>query len=165
MLIEPAIFLRKIRNDFFIAGGKIVAKDFRNLDEVLSLEENTIFNCTGLGAKALFGDEEMEPAKGQLVFMPPDEAVDYLCVARRNPARGIIPARRLEPAPGGGGNRTDYRRQQGSLREFRLGRVRGDRIEHRRCGAVARLRIFDDVLHYGADDFTGAMLEQPVPGV
>lgn len=80
MLIEPAMFLRRIRNDFFIAGGAIVARDFRDLREVLSLEESTIFNCTGLGAKALFDDEELEPAKGQLVFIPPDPAVDYLTV-------------------------------------------------------------------------------------
>ena len=84
MLIEPAMFLRRVRNDFFIAGGKIVARDFRNLDEVLSLEEATIFNCTGLGAKALFDDEEMQPAKGQLVLIPPDPAVDYLSVGGGN---------------------------------------------------------------------------------
>ena len=80
MLIQPAQFLRRVRNDFFIAGGKIVARDFKSLSEVLSLEENTIFNCTGLGAKALFDDEEMQPAKGQLVFLPPDPEVDYLSV-------------------------------------------------------------------------------------
>ena len=109
MLIEPAIFLRKIRNDFFIAGGKIVAKDFRNLDEVLSLEENTIFNCTGLGAKALFGDEEMEPAKGQLVFMPPDEAVDYLCVGGGRGVTYMFP-RRGEILLGGSFQRGDWSR-------------------------------------------------------
>ena len=80
MLIEPAQFLRRVRNDFFIAGGKIVARNFASLDDVLSLEESTIFNCTGLGAKALFDDEEMQPVKGQLVFLPPDPQVDYLSV-------------------------------------------------------------------------------------
>ena len=84
MLIEPAMFLRRVRNDFFIAGGKIVARDFKDLDEVLSLEEATIFNCTGLGAKALFDDEEIQPAKGQLVLIPPDPAVDYLSVGGGN---------------------------------------------------------------------------------
>jgi len=80
MLIQPAVFLRRIRNDFLIAGGRIVARDFGNLSELLSLGEATIFNCTGLGAKALFDDEELEPAKGQLVFIPPDPAVDFLSV-------------------------------------------------------------------------------------
>jgi D-amino-acid oxidase len=39
-----------------------------------------VFNCTGLGAAALFGDDELVPAKGQLVFLPPDPAVDYLTI-------------------------------------------------------------------------------------
>ncbi len=39
-----------------------------------------LFNCTGLGARQLFGDEELVPAKGQLVFFPPDPDVDYLTI-------------------------------------------------------------------------------------
>ena len=37
-----------------------------------------IFNCTGLGARTLFADDELTPVRGQLVFMPADERVDYL---------------------------------------------------------------------------------------
>lgn len=80
MIIEPATFLRKVRDDFFRAGGKLVVRDFKTVSDVLSLDEDTIFNCTGLGAKALFGDDELIPIKGQLVFLPPDPAVDYLTV-------------------------------------------------------------------------------------
>jgi len=80
MLVEPAMFLRRVRNDFFIAGGKAVARDFRTLSDILSLRETAIFNCTGLGAKALFDDDELQPARGQLVLMPPDPAVDFLTV-------------------------------------------------------------------------------------
>ena len=109
MLIEPAIFLRKIRNDFFIAGGKIKAKNFQNLDEVLSLDEDTIFNCTGLGAKALFDDEELVPAKGQLVFMPPDPAVDYLSVGGGGGVTYMFP-RRGEILLGGSFQRGDWSR-------------------------------------------------------
>ena len=44
------------------------------------LDEPVLFNCTGLGAGKLFGDTEITPAKGQLVYMPPDPAVDYLTI-------------------------------------------------------------------------------------
>ena len=80
MLIEPAKFLRRIRNDFLIAGGTFVPRNFRSISDLLSLDESVIFNCTGLGSKALFDDEELEPVKGQLVLLPPDPAVDYLTV-------------------------------------------------------------------------------------
>jgi glycine/D-amino acid oxidase-like deaminating enzyme len=80
MQVDPAVFLRRVTDDFYQAGGRIVIHDFRDRSEVLALEEPVIFNCTGLGAKALFDDEELTPIKGQLVFLPPDLDVDYVTI-------------------------------------------------------------------------------------
>ncbi len=80
MMAEPATFLRRLTEDFHQAGGKLMIRDFQDRAEVLSLDEPVIFNCTGLGARQLFGDEELTPAKGQLVFLPPDPDVDYLTI-------------------------------------------------------------------------------------
>jgi glycine/D-amino acid oxidase-like deaminating enzyme len=84
MHVDPAVFLRRLTNDFYQAGGRIVMRDFRDRSEVLALEEPVIFNCTGLGAKALFGDDELTPVKGQLVFLPPDLDVDYAKIGGGN---------------------------------------------------------------------------------
>ena len=78
MQIDPGTLLRQLTADFQLAGGRIVIRNFANLQAVLGLDEDVIFNCTGLGAAALFGDEELVPAKGQLVFLPPDPGVDYM---------------------------------------------------------------------------------------
>ena len=91
MLIEPAMFLRRVRQDFLFAGGKIRIRNFKSLSEFLSLQEPVIFNCTGLGAKALFDDAELIPIKGQLVFMPPDPAVDYLTIGGGNGVTYMFP--------------------------------------------------------------------------
>jgi D-amino-acid oxidase len=80
MMVEPATFLRRIRSDFHLSGGKILVRNFLNRSEILSLDESIIFNCTGLGAKALFDDEDLIPIKGQLLFMQPDPAIDYLTI-------------------------------------------------------------------------------------
>ncbi len=80
MMVEPATFLRRLTEDFHQAGGQTVLRNFADRSEVLALEEPVIFNCTGLGAKALFGDDELTPVKGQLVFLPPDLDVDYLTI-------------------------------------------------------------------------------------
>ena len=93
MLVQPAIFLRRIRDDFYLAGGKIVVRNFRNRAEILSLDEAVIFNCTGLGAKALFDDEDLMPIKGQLVFMQPDPAVDYLTIGGGSDVTYMFPRR------------------------------------------------------------------------
>ncbi len=77
MMVEPATFLRRLTEDFHQAGGRMELRDFADRSQVLALEEPVIFNCTGLGAKALFGDDELTPVQGQLVYLPPDPGVDY----------------------------------------------------------------------------------------
>ena len=52
-------------------------RKFETPRDVLALSENVIVNCTGLGAKALFGDDELMPLKGLLVLLPPQDEVNY----------------------------------------------------------------------------------------
>lgn len=91
MQINPGTFLRQIVSDFRAAGGRIEVRTFSDLGSILSLSEDVIFNCTGLGSAALFDDQELEPAKGQLVLLPPDPAVDYMTVGGGDPGvRGFL---------------------------------------------------------------------------
>jgi len=78
MQIDPGTLLRQLTSDFLLAGGRVVIQNFENLVQVLTLRETVIFNCTGLGAATLFDDKDLVPAKGQLVHLPPDPAVDYM---------------------------------------------------------------------------------------
>ena len=80
MQIDPAVLLRRLTRDFQIAGGNFVIRNFKDRADVLSLSEPVIFNCSGLGAAELFDDTELVPAKGQLVFLPPDPGVDYMTI-------------------------------------------------------------------------------------
>jgi D-amino-acid oxidase len=66
--------------DVRIAGGKVVVRELKGLDEVRGLREKLVFNCTGLGAKALFGDEELTPIRGQLTMLLPQPEVTYATV-------------------------------------------------------------------------------------
>jgi D-amino-acid oxidase len=84
MLIEPAIYLNALTRDFLIAGGRIVIREFKVREELLSLRESLLFNCTGLGAGALFGDTELTPIKGQLTFLLPQPEVEYMTTGPAN---------------------------------------------------------------------------------
>lgn len=77
MMIEPPIYLRALLRDFYNAGGKIVAKEFRSREEIMRLPEPVIFNCTGLGARQLFDDQKLVPARGQLEVLLPQPEIDY----------------------------------------------------------------------------------------
>lgn len=87
MQIDTATLLRRLTQDFQLAGGRFVIRNFASRSEVLSLTEPVIFNCTGLGAAELFDDDELTPAKGQIVYLPPDPAVDYMTIGG---GRGIL---------------------------------------------------------------------------
>jgi len=80
MLIEPAIYLGALLRDFHVSGGRIVIQEFGTARDLMSLRENLVFNCTGLGARTLFNDSELMPIKGQLVFLLPQPEVDYCTV-------------------------------------------------------------------------------------
>jgi len=82
MLIEPSIYLDAVLRDVLLAGGRLVVREFDSLQALLALPERLIINCTGLGAKALFGDEELTPIKGQFTVLLPQREVDYLIGAR-----------------------------------------------------------------------------------
>jgi D-amino-acid oxidase len=78
MQIDPGVLLRRLVGDFQQSGGRFVMCTFATVDDVMALREPLIFNCTGLGSRELFGDTQLTAAKGQLVFLPPDPAIDYM---------------------------------------------------------------------------------------
>jgi glycine/D-amino acid oxidase-like deaminating enzyme len=81
LLVEPAIFLDALARDYLLRGGKIHVREFRSKDELMTLGERVIVNCSGLGSRALFGDEELVPIKGQLAVLLPQPEVDYIVLA------------------------------------------------------------------------------------
>jgi D-amino-acid oxidase len=78
MLIEPPIYLNSLVRDFQSAGGRIIVREFHGPADLAALPERLLFNCTGLGARELFGDEELTPIRGQLVFLVPQPEVAYM---------------------------------------------------------------------------------------
>ena len=78
MLIEPPIYLSAMLREVRLGGARVVVRELASPDEVRALPERVVVNCTGLGARALFGDEELEPVKGQLTVLLPQPEVDYI---------------------------------------------------------------------------------------
>ncbi|HEX5708531.1 MAG TPA: FAD-dependent oxidoreductase [Pyrinomonadaceae bacterium] len=77
MLIEPAVYMNALLRDYLIAGGRVVVRELRGREELASLPEPAVINCTGLGARALFGDEKLIPVRGQLEVLLPQTEIDY----------------------------------------------------------------------------------------
>jgi glycine/D-amino acid oxidase-like deaminating enzyme len=77
LYVETGRFLRQLLRDIQIAGGRVVVRSFSTPAEIDALPERLAFNCTGLGARQLFGDEQLRPARGQLVILLPQPEVSY----------------------------------------------------------------------------------------
>ncbi len=75
--IEPSIYLDMVVRDVVLFGGRVVIRKFSTPRELLSLDEPVVVNCTGLGARDLFGDQELVSMKGQLTALVPQPEVDY----------------------------------------------------------------------------------------
>ena len=86
--IEPSIYLDRLVSDVRAAGGRIVIRRFESRNELVSLEEPILVNCTGLGAGELVGDEEIRPLKGQLTLLMPQPEVDYTTFGAATAAAG-----------------------------------------------------------------------------
>ena len=77
MYVETGRYLRQLTRDVLGAGGRIVVREFASPAELAELPEPLVFNCTGLGARALFGDEQMRPVRGQLAILLPQPEIGY----------------------------------------------------------------------------------------
>jgi glycine/D-amino acid oxidase-like deaminating enzyme len=87
MLIEPTSYLPALMSAVREAGGRIVVREFPDRASLAALGEPLIVNCTGLGARDLLGDEELQPAKGQLEVLRPQAELDYVTLG---PGPGLL---------------------------------------------------------------------------
>jgi D-amino-acid oxidase len=77
MYVEVGRYLAELEADFLRAGGNIRIRRFATRADVATLPEALVFNCTGLGARELFGDEELGPVRGQIAVLQPQAEVQY----------------------------------------------------------------------------------------
>jgi hypothetical protein len=76
--------------DVLAFGGKIVVRKFDTPRDLMTLPEPLIVNCTGLGSRELFGDQELTPVKGQLVVLVPQPEVTYTTGSMLPRSDGIV---------------------------------------------------------------------------
>lgn len=66
-----------LTNDFLVEGGRIAMMEFRTPVDLARLPQPVVVNCTGYGARALWGDETLTPVRGQIAWLAPQPAVRY----------------------------------------------------------------------------------------
>jgi glycine/D-amino acid oxidase-like deaminating enzyme len=77
LYVETGRYLRQMIRDVELAGGRIAVRRFAAPAEIAELPERLVFNCSGLGARDLFGDKVLRPARGQLAILLPQPEIRY----------------------------------------------------------------------------------------
>jgi D-amino-acid oxidase len=77
MYVETGRYLRQMLRDVQLADAKIEVRKFAAPADIAALPESLVFNCTGLGSRELFNDQELRPARGQLAILEPQPEVQY----------------------------------------------------------------------------------------
>ena len=70
-------YAHQLTDDFLLAGGKIVTREFHTPADLASLPERIVVNCTGFGARQLFSDTSLTPVRGQIGWLIPQPEVNY----------------------------------------------------------------------------------------
>lgn len=67
----------RLMTDFIAEGGRIETRTFHTPADLAGLSEPVVVNCTGYGARFLFGDDGVVPVRGQMIWLPPQPEVRY----------------------------------------------------------------------------------------
>ncbi len=77
LFMDASIYLPAQLEAFVAAGGVLTHRRVHTVDQVRALPQDIVFNCTGAGARQLFGDTSLTPVRGRLFHLDPQPGVDY----------------------------------------------------------------------------------------
>ncbi|MEO1311959.1 MAG: FAD-dependent oxidoreductase [Pseudomonadota bacterium] len=71
MVFNVAEYAHRLMTDFLLMGGAMVRRSFQEPADLAALAQPVVANCTGYGARLLFGDESLVPVRGQIGWLAP----------------------------------------------------------------------------------------------
>ena len=77
MIFNISDYGHTLLDDYFIAGGQFEHADFLAPAQIAGLRQSVVIDCTGYGARALWGDDTITPVRGQIARLIPQSGVHY----------------------------------------------------------------------------------------
>src|SRR5690606_34987699 len=77
MIFNIAEYTRSLMAGFFASGGTIETFVMQDKGDFAAIDERTIINCTGYGARSLLVDDSIIPVRGQTAKLIPQPELDY----------------------------------------------------------------------------------------
>lgn len=77
LVIDMSVYLPALTAQFARLGGRLIARRFDSPAELGRLDDAVVFNCTGIGSRALFADRLLTPVRGQITWLRGQPEIDY----------------------------------------------------------------------------------------
>lgn len=77
LIFNISEYSRLLMQEFLANGGVIETLELKEKRDFAAVDERTVINCTGFGARALLGDDTLIPVRGQTCKLIPQPEVDY----------------------------------------------------------------------------------------
>jgi D-amino-acid oxidase len=77
LAIDGKIFMQDLVQKTESMGVRFEERHFRSKEDLLLLPETVLINCMSLGSREIFNDDDFMPIRGHLVYIKPQEGVDY----------------------------------------------------------------------------------------
>jgi glycine/D-amino acid oxidase-like deaminating enzyme len=77
LFMDAPVYLAAMLAAFRADGGTFGIRRLTSIADVRGLRQSIVYNCTGVGARALFGDHTLTPVRGRLFHLAPQAGVDY----------------------------------------------------------------------------------------
>lgn len=91
ILMDTSKYMEWLVAQYKELGGTVEQREVSDVDQAFE-DHDIVVNCTGLGSRELFGDEDVYPVRGQVVVVKPNGTEDVLADDEgRNSMAVIIP--------------------------------------------------------------------------
>lgn len=77
LLFNVAAYSRLLMDSFLANGGVVETFTLEDKSDFAAINERTVINCTGYGARALMSDDSIIPVRGQTAKLIPQPELDY----------------------------------------------------------------------------------------
>ena len=77
LTFNVATYSRTLLQEFQVGGGKVETQEFHAPADLAALPQAVVIDCTGYGARQLWGDESIVPVRGQIAWLIPQDGVNY----------------------------------------------------------------------------------------
>src|SRR5262245_14529821 len=88
-VVRMPVYLRRLEERLLFLGARIEERTVEDLDALLD-GSAVVVNCTGIGARALTGDPDLHPVRGQVVRAQPGLASRFLGAEAAGRAPGAL---------------------------------------------------------------------------